>query len=195
MPYDVVSSDESPWLRDVVQDSRVSVGEHTYFEGPITLGLWEDDHRIQIGRYSWIARDSLIFGGGNHPTHSVSSFDFTKLFGDEGRAPDAGEDEPEPTVIGNDVWIAQGATILPGAVIGDGAMIGAKAVVAGRIPPYALAVGNPARVVRIRFREDTVKKLLKMRWWDWSKEGLRHAMSTFHTNPDEWPDEAFRLKE
>ena len=77
--------------------------------------------------------------------------------------PDAGPD----TTIGNDVWIGQGATILPGAQIGHGCIIGAKSVVAGTIPPYTIVAGNPAKPLRSRFDTATIAALLKIAWWHW----------------------------
>ena len=71
------------------------------------------------------------------------------------------------TIIGHDVWIGQGARILPGAHIGSGVIIGAGAVVGGRVPDYAVVVGNPGRVVRHRFAPDTIARLLQIAWWDW----------------------------
>lgn len=73
---------------------------------------------------------------------------------------------------GNDVWLAQGATILSGVTIGDGCVIGANAVVAGSVPPYSIAVGNPAKVIKKRFSDETIVKLQEMRWWDWSYEDI-----------------------
>ena len=68
--------------------------------------------------------------------------------------------------IGSDVWIGAEATVLSGVTIGDGAVIGARAVVARDVPPYGIVVGNPARLVRLRFSEDLVGELLAIRWWD-----------------------------
>jgi virginiamycin A acetyltransferase len=72
------------------------------------------------------------------------------------------------TVVGNDVWIGQEATILPGVTIGDGAIIAAKAVVTADVPVYAIVGGNPARIVRKRFPDEVIAELLTIRWWDWS---------------------------
>ena len=70
-------------------------------------------------------------------------------------------------IIGNDVWIGNGATILGGVKIGSGAIIGANSVVAKNIPPYAIAVGNPARVIKYRFDAETIKKFMAVKWWNW----------------------------
>lgn len=71
-------------------------------------------------------------------------------------------------VVGNDVWIGNDVRIMEGVTIGDGAIIGACALVTKDVQPYAIVVGVPARVVRYRFEEETIKKLLKLKWWDWS---------------------------
>ena len=76
------------------------------------------------------------------------------------------------TIIGNDVWIGENATILPGVHIGDGAIIGANSVVAKDIDPYSIAVGNPCRVVKKRFDDETIEKLLELKWWDWDEERI-----------------------
>jgi len=70
-------------------------------------------------------------------------------------------------VIGNDVWIGLEATIMPGVTIGDGAIIGAKSVVTHNVEPYSVVAGNPARVIKKRFSDETIKRLLKIQWWNW----------------------------
>lgn len=70
------------------------------------------------------------------------------------------------TVVGNDVWIGQGSTILPGIHIGDGAIIGLNSVVSRDVPPYTLVAGNPARIIRKRFDDELTELLLKLKWWD-----------------------------
>jgi hypothetical protein len=70
------------------------------------------------------------------------------------------------------VWIGHGVTVIPGRKIGIGAVIGSGAVVTRDIPPYAIAVGVPARVVKFRFPPDVVEKLLATQWWDWDRATL-----------------------
>jgi len=80
------------------------------------------------------------------------------------------------TVIGNDVWIGHGAFVLPGVHLGDGAVIAAMAVVTKNVPPYAVVVGSPAKVVRYRFPEEQIEALQASKWWEfapWQLKGAR----------------------
>lgn len=87
------------------------------------------------------------------------------------------------TVIGNDVWIGQNATIMPGVHIGNGAIVGTNSTVASDIPPYSIAVGNPARVIRKRFDDETIDLLEQLQWWNKSIEEIDSLMPII-TNPD-----------
>lgn len=76
-------------------------------------------------------------------------------------------------VIGNDVWIGYEAIIMAGVTIGDGAIIGTRAVVTKDVPPCAIVGGVPAKVIRKRFSDDKISKLLAMKWWDWPGADFR----------------------
>lgn len=98
-------------------------------------------------------------------------------------------DENEPhekriIKIGNDVWIGANACVMPGVKIGDGAVIGAGAIVTKDIPPFAVAVGNPARVIRYRFSDEQIADLMNIKWWDWSEEKLKKNVKLFKTQVD-----------
>jgi virginiamycin A acetyltransferase len=69
-------------------------------------------------------------------------------------------------VIGNDAWIGQGVTILSGVTIGDGSVVAARSVVTKDVPAYGIVAGNPVRLIRQRFDEATIARLLALRWWD-----------------------------
>jgi virginiamycin A acetyltransferase len=76
------------------------------------------------------------------------------------------------TVVGNDVWLGERATILPGVLIGDGAIVASLAVVSRDVEPYAVVAGNPARQVRRRFDPATIERLLAVAWWNWPAEKI-----------------------
>ena len=81
-------------------------------------------------------------------------------------------DNRRDIVIGNDVWIGYEAVIMSGVTIGDGAIIGTRAVVTKDVPPYAIVGGSPARVLKKRFSDDIIDKLLKIKWWNWPVEKI-----------------------
>lgn len=115
---------------------------------------------IKIGKYTSTGINiTFIVGGSEHYYKRITTcpipatgFPQAKTKGD--------------IIIGNDVWIGHNVTILSGVKIGDGVVIGACAVVSKDIPPYAIAVGNPIRVIKYRFDPVTIEKLLKIAWWD-----------------------------
>lgn len=130
-----------------------------------------------IGRYSSIAETARTFTR-NHPmnTKSTSGLFFNPHFG---FVPSDSVARGRLT-IGNDVWIGHNAIILPSVTsIGDGAVIGAGAVVHRNVPPFAVVTGHPCRIVRYRFSEEMIAKLLASRWWDRSLEELRPEIGEF----------------
>ena len=84
-----------------------------------------------------------------------------------------------PPIIGNDVWIGANAIILQGVTIGDGAIIAAGAVVTKDVPPYAIVGGVPAKVIKYRFSDDVILKLLEIKWWDKPEEWTTQNLDKF----------------
>lgn len=146
-------------------DSRVSVGVYTY--GAPALKMWSETDRIRIGAFCSIAEGVSIFGGGEHNTHWVTTFPLRIAFGDALAGRDGHPASKGETVVGNDVWIGDGAVILSGVSVGNGAIIGARAVVSRDVPAYHIVAGNPAQVVRIRFPQATIAALERIQWWQW----------------------------
>lgn len=152
-------------------DSRVSVGQFTY--GNPQFMLWDDAERIQIGSFCSIANEVVIFGGGEHRTDWVTTFPLRIAFDDPLAGKDGHPASKGSTKIGNDVWIGYRAIILSGVTICDGVVIGAGAVVTSDVPPYAIVVGNPAKIVRYRFSTSEIEKLVVLRWWEWSIDKIK----------------------
>ena len=130
---------------------------------------------MTVGAFCSIAEGVKVFLGGEHRTDWVTTFPFNVLWQDASGIPGHPKSKGD-VVIGNDVWVGTEALILSGVTIGDGAVVGARAVVAKDVPPYAIAAGNPASVVRKRFDEDTIAALLRIRWWDWEDTRLVKAL-------------------
>ncbi|MGL5154748.1 MAG: CatB-related O-acetyltransferase, partial [Aeromonas veronii] len=131
--------------------------------------------KLIIGKFCAIARGvKFIMNGANHQTSGFSTYPFF-IFGNgwEHAAPAPGSlPYKGDTVIGNDVWIGYDALIMPGVKVGNGAIIAARSVVTGDVPAYALVGGNPAKVIRYRFDDDTIARLNAIAWWDWPVEQI-----------------------
>jgi acetyltransferase-like isoleucine patch superfamily enzyme len=155
----------------VSSDPRISVGRFTY--GNPQFKVWSEGERIDIGAFCSIADGVIIFGGGEHRPDWVTTYPLRIAFNSPGAGQDGLPHTKGRTFIGNDVWIGHGAMVLSGVTVGDGACIGAGAVVSKDVPPYAIVAGNPARVVRMRFDEQVVARLLEIRWWRWPIEKIR----------------------
>jgi len=155
-------------------DSRISIGAWTY--GKPNFRIWLKTDKVVIGKYCSIAVNVTIFGGGEHNYRCVSTYPFKQKIKPQFEINNVSQSKG-PTIIGNDVWIGEGAIILSGVKIGNGAVIGAGAVVTKEVPDYAIVGGNPAKLIKYRFEESTITKLLSISWWDWDERKLYENMA------------------
>ncbi len=149
-------------------EQQSSVGDYTY------LAINAHLRMTSIGKFCSIG-PNLLAGYGVHPLDGVSTSPmFYSTMRQNGRTLSSTDKivEQKPIHIGNDVFIGANVTILDGVSIGDGAVIGAGAVVSKDIPPYAIAVGAPIKILRYRFPEDTICKLHNLQWWNMSEDKL-----------------------
>lgn len=135
------------------------------------------DPQTEIGRYCSIARNCRIFNR-NHPVDfkSMHAFFFNSKLGY------CKEDiiAYAPLLIGHDVWICHNANILPKvSTIGIGAVVGAGSIVTHDIPPYAIVVGNPAKIIRYRFSEQVIEQILLSKWWEMSMDEIEPIIKQF----------------
>lgn len=121
--------------------------------------------RLAIGKYCSISSDVTIFLNSDHRLDWVSTYPFS-ILSEKNKAHTGHPTGKGDVIIGNDVWIGFGATILSGVKVGDGAVIGARAVVTKDVEPYTIVAGNPAKAIRRRFAPEVIDKLLEIRWWD-----------------------------
>jgi virginiamycin A acetyltransferase len=154
--------------------SKYAIGDYSYGFPKIITYIEDDRATVKIGRFCSIANEVTIILGGEHYTNWVSTFPFSVYL--EGAAQCALQHYSRGDItIGNDVWIGHDAVILSGVTIGNGAVVGARSVVTRDIPPYAIAVGQPAKIVRYRFGEQTIEALQQIAWWDWDISEIRKA--------------------
>ena len=159
---------ENPWL------SNHDIGEWSY--GWPKVLSWGEDSTLKIGRFCSIGGNVTILLGGEHRTDWVSSYPLSRMLGGE-KIYESNIRTKGDVVIGNDVWIGDGAIILSGVTIGDGAVIGARAVIVADVPPYAVAVGNPAVVIKHRFPPEQIEAFLRIQWWNWSLSKIKASLS------------------
>lgn len=181
-----------PALRNCQIDKTAKVGTGSNCIG-VTMGRYSYMGKnnsvcnASIGSFCSIASYCAI-GGGAHPLDMVSTSPvfykgkniFGKSFGN------ISKEINRPVLIGNDVWIGEGVFINDGISIGNGVVIGAHSVVTHDIPAYAVVAGVPARVIRYRFSEEEIEKLLVMKWWDWPEELLRKNGDFFESLGKIW---------
>lgn len=163
-----------------------SIGDFTY--GKPTILSWGENTTLIIGKFCSISEDVTILLGGEHNTNWISTYPFNQMLNEVNAQ--SGHPKSKGIVeIGNDVWIGNGATILSGVKIGNGAVIGARSLVAKDVLPYTIVAGNPAKFIRLRFTEEQINNLLKIKWWDWPVTKIKVELPTImSTNIDEFID-------
>ena len=175
--------DKEIYIKPTIKNENIIVGEFSYiadyeFESHVTHLYSFNNDKLIIGKFCQIASGvEFIMNGANHQMNSVSTFPFYTLEGWK-QTPPTPKDLPlkGDTIIGNDVWVGQNATILPGVHIGDGAIIGANSVVGSNVEPYTIVAGNPARMIRKRFDDELIDILEKIKWWDKSVDEINNLI-------------------
>lgn len=177
---------EYEYKSDVLNESKsfpvLTIGRDSYIEEVIVENVLDAEliYNIQIGRYTSVAHDVTFIVDMNH--------DYRKPC--QGRISGVKYNRPElinrkgQIVIMNDCWIGEKATILSGVTIGNGAVVAAEAVVTKDVPPYAIAAGNPARIIGYRFDEEQIEKLNLIRWWNWAADRVLESSDDLYGDID-----------
>ena len=182
------------FLKNVVDHPNIIIGNFTYyndFRQNITdysqliapylhAGVPE---KLIIGKFVQIAHGvQFITSSSQHQMDGISTFPFA-VFGDKwAEAYQADFPNKGDTIIGNDVWLGHDSIIMPGVTIEDGAIVAARSVVTKDVAAYNIVAGNPAKVIRERFSEQTTIALIKLAWWDWPieliEENIKYIVSS-----------------
>ncbi len=195
-PLDPRPIQDTAFLKAVVNSPNIEVGEYSYYNDPKGPEKFVENcvkyhfdfigDKLIIGKFCAIATDvQFIMNGANHAMGGFSTFPFNVFANGwkSGFHPATITDGLRgDTVIGSDVWIGRGATIMPGVTVGHGSIIGAMAVVAKDVPPYSIVAGNPAKFIKQRFDEKTTQSLLDLAWWDWPIENINKAINAIRGN-------------
>lgn len=187
---------ETPWIDPTARVTNTTLGRFTEIGAGChvadsTIGDYSycvENTQIAyatIGKFANIAAHVRIYAS-RHPMQLASLHHFTYrsswYFDDL-------EDNPDffawragmGITIGHDTWLGHGSVIMPGVSVGNGSIIGSNAVVTRDVPPFSIAVGVPAKVIRLRFDEATAARMEKLAWWDWPHELLHDRMADFRT--------------
>lgn len=159
---------------------RVNIGNYTIIERNAVL------HDVTIGSFcelSWY----VGMGGDNHnyKLPSIHHWYWQTYFGFEHDEISVGKTNffaklnSEECIIGNDVWVGSGVTVNRKVHVGNGAILASGCVVTKDVPDYAIVGGAPARIIKYRFDEETIRRLQKIVWWDWPDDVLRENRHLF----------------
>ena len=162
------------------------IGKNTSFQGSMGRCSYIGNNCLiyaNIGRYCSIAANVNVVLGkhpsrdwiSTHPAFFSTLCQCGKTYVDSNLFDESTGD----VTIGNDVWIGFGATIMGGVNIGDGAIVAAGSVVTKDVPPYAIVGGVPAKIIRYRFSDSEIDKLLKIKWWDKDEKWISNHAESF----------------
>lgn len=184
-------------FNDLTQCSCIkNIQDHTAIQSDTLSRITvfpENFENLKIGRFCSLGNNITILINRNHNIKNITTHRLNVKYNNKDVA--GSLKYKGDIVIDNDVWVGNNVTLLPNIHIGDGAVIGTSAVVTKDIPPYAIVGGNPAKVLKYRFSKKQIKKLLKIKWWDWPLYQIYDNIELFETdNIDGFIEKFYKIK-
>ncbi|WP_040255742.1 CatB-related O-acetyltransferase [Rickettsia hoogstraalii] len=189
---------DSIFIKDHVKSKHIIAGDYSYYSGyyhgttfdDCVMYLDAEDNRYKldeidkliIGKFCSIATGVKFMMGGTqgHNYNWIASYpldSFDEDFDNYETIPPKAYRLKGDTVLGNDVWIGAESMIMPGVKIADGAIVGARSLVIKNIGAYEIWGGNPAKLIKKRFSDNDIAKLLQIKWWDWNDDKIKQNLS------------------
>ncbi|WP_432052001.1 CatB-related O-acetyltransferase [Streptomyces xiamenensis] len=176
-------------LKPLITSPLIEAGEFSYYDDPDDPTAFETRNvlyhygpeKLVIGRFCALGAEvRFLMNGANHRMDGPSTFPFPIMGGSWAEHVDliSGLPGRGDTVVGNDVWLGYRTLVMPGVRIGHGAIIASGSVVVDDVPDYGIAGGNPARLIRRRYADADIDRLLALAWWDWPLPHLTAQLRT-----------------
>lgn len=196
--YPIKENDKLIFLKNFIKASNIFIGDYTYFDDPrngpekfeeynVLYNYDPSKVKLVIGKFCALAAETRFIMTGDHKLDAISTYPFP-LFGSGWETAFSFADVPVKgdIIVGNDVWFGYSTLIKGGVTIGHGAIIAAGAVVVKDVPAYSIVAGNPATVVKKRFDDATIERLLQIAWWNWDiKKINQHLKLICHLDIDQ----------
>jgi len=169
-----------------------NIGAYTYGSPTYRYGQVPNHGKYKCGKFCSFGKNIEVYLGGNHRVEWTTAYPFgaqyTDIFNSVGMGTAGTKGD---VIIGNDVWVADNVVIMSGLIIGDGAIIANNSHVVKNVAPYSIVGGNPAALIRYRFTDVQISKLLEIKWWDWPDEKINTFLPLMcNTNIDEFINSA-----
>lgn len=187
--YPVEDEKQICFLKNIITSPYIEIGDYTFYHDSNNPILFEkqnvlyhhpcNNDKLKVGKFCSIAMGTkFLFNTANHALKSFSTYPFPLFTNEKSYEPDRTEawDNKGDILVGNDVWFGYDSIIMSGVTIGDGAIIGTRALVTKDVEPYTIVGGIPAKPIRKRFDDETIKILQEIQWWNWDVEKIKQNL-------------------
>ncbi len=197
-PYPIEGCNKLIFLKNFIKADNILIGNYTYYddrknapenfeENNVLYNYHPDKVKLVIGKFCAIAAETKFIMTGDHKLDAISTYPFPVFKNGWENAYDIlNLPVKGDIIVGHDVWFGYGCLIKNGVTIGSGSIIAAGSVIVKDVPPYSIVAGNPAKVVKMRFDDKTIDRLLQIAWWDMDIKDITENLPLLsHLNIDQ----------